>query len=88
MAVTGVTDALTSFIASLSAATAYPGGAETKEAPMDMNQLFSRHQRAQMHARQAGSRQHRAIYVELAEHYARRIADYRAVRDLPRYNWA
>lgn len=55
---------------------------------MDMNQLFSRHQRAQMHARQAGSHSDQAVYTELAAHYAGRIASYRDTRGLPRYNWA
>lgn len=54
---------------------------------MDMNQLFSNHQRAMMNARLAASSGDRAAYFDLSEHYAKRIREYRTVRGLPRYRW-
>ena len=55
---------------------------------MDMNQLFSNHQRAVMNARKAESVDDRTAYVDLVEHYATRIHRYRAKLGLPLYRWS
>lgn len=55
---------------------------------MDMNQLFSNHQRAVMNARKAESVDDRTANVDLVEHYATRIHRYRAKLGLPLYRWS
>ncbi|WP_169053585.1 hypothetical protein [Alteraurantiacibacter aquimixticola] len=54
---------------------------------MDMNQLLYNHELAKLNAKRAILLDDRKTYFDLVNHYAKRIAEYRTARGLPRTGW-
>lgn len=54
---------------------------------MDINQLFSQHQRALFAAQNAPPGPARQSSIAMVEHYARRVGEFRKEMNLPRYRW-